>query len=116
MLACALSLAAQQSNESSTTQLDINGNQVADGPQISRTKSASGSVTIETRRSINGQSVPVEQVEERVLRDDASGKAPSGPSGGSTRRVTRCPPSKRPSSSRSGRTAVQRRNPLGTAA
>jgi len=74
MLACALSLAAQQSNVSSTTQLDINGNQVADGPQISRTKSASGSVTIETRRSINGQSVPVEQVEERVLRDDASGK------------------------------------------
>jgi hypothetical protein len=73
-LVCALSLAAQQSNVSSTTQVDINGNQVADGPQISRTKSATGSVTIETRRSINGQSVPVEQVEERVLRDDASGK------------------------------------------
>ncbi len=69
-----LSLAAQQSNVSSTTQFDINGNRVSDGPVISQTKSATGSVSTLTRRSINGQSVPQEQVEERVLRDDSSGK------------------------------------------
>jgi hypothetical protein len=73
-LACSLSLVAQQSNVSSTTQVDINGNRVADGAQISQTKSANGSVTTQTRQSINGRSVPLEQVEERVLRDDASGK------------------------------------------
>jgi hypothetical protein len=73
-LACSLSLTAQQSNVSSTTQVDVNGNRISDGPLISQTKSANGSVTTETRQSINGRSVPVEQVEQRVLRDDASGK------------------------------------------
>ena len=73
-LACSLSLTAQQSNVSSSTQVDINGNRISDGPVISQTKSATGSVTTETRQSINGRSVPVEQVEQRVLRDDASGK------------------------------------------
>jgi hypothetical protein len=73
-LVCSLSLTAQQSNVSSTTQVDVNGNRVADGPVISQTKTAAGSVTTETRQSINGRSVPMEQVEERVLRDDASGK------------------------------------------
>jgi hypothetical protein len=74
LLACSLSLIAQQSNVSSTTQVDVNGNRVSDGPVISQTKSATGSVITETRQSINGRSVPVEQVEQRVLRDDASGK------------------------------------------
>ncbi len=73
-LACSLALTAQQSNVSSTTQVDVNGNRIGDGPVISQTKSANGSVTTETRQSINGRSVPVEQVEQRVLRDDASGK------------------------------------------
>jgi hypothetical protein len=73
-LVCSVPLSAQQSSVSSTTQVDVNGNRVADGPVISQTKSASGSVTTETRQSINGRSVPLEQVEERVLRDDASGK------------------------------------------
>lgn len=73
-LACSLSLAAQQSSVSTTTQIDINGNRVADGPQISRTKSPTGSVVTETRQSVNGRSVPLEQVEERVVREDASGK------------------------------------------
>jgi len=73
-LACSLSLAAQQSTVSDSTSVDVNGNRVSDGPVISRTKSATGSVTTESRRSINGGTVPVEQVEERVLREDASGK------------------------------------------
>lgn len=73
-LACSLSLAAQQSNTSSSTTVDINGNRVIDGPAISQTKSASASQTTVTTQSINGRTVPIEQVEERVLRNDASGK------------------------------------------
>lgn len=73
-LACSFSLAAQQSSVSNTSQVDINGNRVPDGPTISQSKTANGSVTTETRQSINGRSVPMERVEERVLRDDASGR------------------------------------------
>jgi hypothetical protein len=73
-LGCSLSLTAQESSVSSTTQVDVNGNRVSDGPVISQTKSATSSVTTESRQSINGRSVPVEQVEQHVLRDDASGK------------------------------------------
>lgn len=71
---CSLSLAAQQSTVSDTTQVDINGNRVADGPVINQTKTATGSVTTQSHRSINGATVPMEQVEVHVLRDDASGK------------------------------------------
>lgn len=73
-LACAATLGAQQSSVSSTTSVDINGNRVQDGPQISRTKSDGRSETTETMQSINGRMVPMERVEERVLRDDASGR------------------------------------------
>lgn len=78
-LACALSLAAQQSNAqqsniSRSTSIDVNGNVVADGPAISQTKSATSSQTTVTTQSINGRTVPMEQVEERILRNDASGK------------------------------------------
>jgi hypothetical protein len=73
-LACSFSLTAQQSTVSDSTQIDVNGNRASDGPVISRTKSATGSVTTESHQSINGRSVPLEQVEERVLRDDAAGK------------------------------------------
>jgi hypothetical protein len=79
--ACALSLSAQQSNISSATSVDINGNAVGAGPAISRTKSANGSQTTVTTQSINGRNVPLEQVEERVVRDDSSGKV--------TERITR---------------------------
>lgn len=78
-LACALSLStqqsnAQQSNISSSTSVDVNGNYVSNGPTISQTSSANGSQTTETMQSINGRTVPMEQVEERVVRNDASGK------------------------------------------
>ncbi len=73
-LACSLSLLAQQSSVTGASSVDVNGNRVSDGPVISQTKSSTGSVTTETRRSINGGTVPVEQVETHVLRDDASGK------------------------------------------
>jgi hypothetical protein len=67
-------LAAQQSNVSETTNVDINGNRIADGPVISRTTSPGESTTTETRQSINGGSVPAERVEERVLKNDATGR------------------------------------------
>ncbi len=70
----ALRSAAQQSNVSSTTSVDINGNVVPDGPTISQTKSDDESQTTVTTQSINGRTVPMERVEERVLRNDASGK------------------------------------------
>jgi hypothetical protein len=54
--------------------VDVNGNVVTDGPTISQTKSANGSQTTVTTQSINGRTVPLEQVEERILRNDASGK------------------------------------------
>lgn len=53
--------------------MDVNGNQVADGPTTSQTRSANGTVVTETHQSINGRSVPLERVEERVVRKDASG-------------------------------------------
>jgi len=72
--ACLLPLTAQQSSVSSSTTVDINGNRVADGPAISETRSANESQTTVTTQSINGRTVPMEQVEERVVRNDASGK------------------------------------------
>jgi len=64
-----------------TTTVDVNGNVVTDGPAISHTRSAHGSETTVTTQSINGRTVPLEQVEERVLRNDSSGKV--------TERITR---------------------------
>ncbi len=70
----ALSLTAQESNVVSSTSVDINGNPVANGPTISRTKTANESQTMVTTQSINGRTVPMEQTEEHVLRNDSSGK------------------------------------------
>ena len=58
----------------STTSVDINGDRVTDGPSISETRSATGSQITESTQSINGRTVPLERVEERVLRNDASGR------------------------------------------
>jgi hypothetical protein len=73
-LALVLPLAAQESKISSTTSVDINGNRIADGPAISQTKSPNGSQTLVTTQSINGRTVPMEEVEDRVVRNDSSGK------------------------------------------
>jgi len=73
-LAGSVSLNAQQSTVSDSTSLDVNGNRVPDGPVTSQTRTATGSVTTEVHRSINGGTVPVEKVEVHVLRNDASGK------------------------------------------
>ena len=70
----AAALCAQGTSVSSTTDVDINGNRVQNGPQVVATKTPTGTVTTETMQSINGRMVPLERVEQRVLRDDASGR------------------------------------------
>ncbi len=52
------------------TDLDINGNRVADGPAEVVTKGG----TTQLSRSINGQIVPLEKTQERVIQEDANGK------------------------------------------
>lgn len=67
-------LAAQQSNIQQSTAVDINGNAVPYGPAISQTETPNGSQTLVTTQSINGRTVPMEQIETRVLRNDPSEK------------------------------------------
>ena len=74
VLVSAAALCAQGTSVSSTTSVDINGHRVQEGPQVITTKTAGGTETTETMQSINGRMVPLERVEERVLRDDASGR------------------------------------------
>ena len=71
---------AQAANTYTTTTTDVNGNRVA-GPVISETRSKTASDITERSQSINGRLVPRERIEERVVRDDASGKV--------TERITR---------------------------
>lgn len=73
-LACSVCFAAQQSDVKQTTAVDINGHVVKDGPTISQKTSPNGSQTTVTTQSINGRTVPMEEIDVRVLRDDASGK------------------------------------------
>lgn len=79
-------LAAQQASIT-TTGVDINGNRVTEGPELIERKTPTSSEVTERMQSINGRMVPVERVEERVVRDDASGKVveriirPYGPDG-----------------------------------
>jgi hypothetical protein len=69
-----LALSAQDSAVRTTTSVDVNGNRIVDGPQIDQTKSKTGAETTERMQSINGRMVPIERVEERVIRDDANGR------------------------------------------
>jgi hypothetical protein len=69
-----LALSAQDSTVRTTTSVDVNGNRVADGPQIDQTKSKNAAETTERMQSINGRMVPIERVDERVIRDDANGR------------------------------------------
>jgi hypothetical protein len=66
-------LYAQQSSVTTTTVVDINGNRVTDGPEVIH-KSNGRSETTEVHQSINGRSVPLERVEEHVVREDSSGR------------------------------------------
>lgn len=70
----AVAVFAQSASVSNTTRVDINGNRVSDGPAVITSKTATATQVTETTQSINGRTVPLERVEERVLREDASGK------------------------------------------
>lgn len=67
-------LAAQSTSVSTTTQLDVNGHRIPDGPEVVTTKTPDGSQTTVKSQSINGRTVPLERVEEKVIRNDASGR------------------------------------------
>ena len=71
---CSTGLIAQQADVKQATSVNINGNIVPDGPTISQTVTPDSSQTLVTTQSINGRTVPLEQVETHVLRNDASGK------------------------------------------
>src|SRR2546425_12715923 len=73
-LAIAAALAAQDTSSYRTTTVDINGNRVADGPEVKTSSSKTGSASTQLMRSVNGRLIPVEMAEERVVRDDAAGK------------------------------------------
>jgi hypothetical protein len=73
-IASAVLLSAQQSSVTNTTAVDINGRRVAEGPAVVHSKSDGRSETTEVLQSVNGRMVPVQRVQERVLRDDSSGR------------------------------------------
>jgi hypothetical protein len=66
--------AQQQTTVSQATTVDINGHVVSDGPAIIQTITPDGGGITETHQSINGQTVPLERVEEHVIKNDASGQ------------------------------------------
>lgn len=68
----AATLGAQQSSTSTSYLPDING-RMTPGAIVMRTKHDGRTDVTEKTTSINGRLVPLERVEERVIRDDASG-------------------------------------------
>ena len=72
--ASAFLLCAQQSSVTSTSAININGDRVADGPSVIHSKSDGRAETTEIVQSINGRTVPIERVEQRVVREDSSGR------------------------------------------
>jgi len=75
-IASALLLPAQtvSSTTTETTDVDINGRPVQNGPVTTKVTAGGRSETTETMQSVNGHMVPLEQVEERVVREDANGR------------------------------------------
>ena len=66
--------AGQDKSVYQTTSIDINGNRVSNGLETLTKRSPNESETTEKMQSVNGRMVPLERIEERVLRDDAAGK------------------------------------------
>ena len=63
-----------QSSVTSSTQVDVNGHRIPNGPEVITSKSGNDTQTTVTMQSINGRQVPLERVEEKVVREDASGR------------------------------------------
>jgi len=70
----AAALAAQDTSTYKSTAVDQNGYRISAGPDVVTTKSKNAVETAEVTQSINGRSVPLQRTEERVVREDASGK------------------------------------------
>lgn len=69
-----VALWAQDASVYTKTAVDLNGNRVIDGAQVVERRSKDEIEVTARTRSINGRETPVEKIEERVLREDASGK------------------------------------------
>src|SRR5258708_6803051 len=67
-------LAQQSAQQSSTWTIDPSGQRV-EGHSYTSAESPSGSMYMESARSINGRMVPVQSTEDRVLRQDSRGKS-----------------------------------------
>ncbi len=65
----------QQTSTYTTTEVDINGYRTASPTDVTTTKSKTEAQTTERLASINGRMVPIEKVEEKILRDDATGRS-----------------------------------------
>ena len=72
--AVAVSLAGQDASAYKTSSVDFNGHRTTAGPDVVSEQSKTGSQTTELTQSINGRMVPLERTDERVVREDASGK------------------------------------------
>jgi hypothetical protein len=70
----AAGLCAQGTSVSVSTTTDLSGNIVPTGQEVIQTKTPTGSETIYATQSINGRTVPLEKVDVKVVRDDASGR------------------------------------------
>jgi hypothetical protein len=67
-------LSAQESSVTTTTAVDINGHRINEGPSVIHSKSDGKSETTEVVQSINGRTIPIERVEQRVVSEDSSGR------------------------------------------
>ena len=72
-LFCAWAARAQEAVTRTNSARDLNGTAV-EGPSVLERKSPGAVERTEKRQSINGRLAPAETVEERVLRDDSSGR------------------------------------------
>src|SRR5689334_756711 len=63
----------QSTQQSNSWTLDASGHRV-EGNAVSIVESPSGSQRVETTRSINGRTIPIQSAEDRVLRQDAQSK------------------------------------------
>ena len=72
--ASVFALCGQQSSLTTSSSVDINGRRVAEGPGVIRTKNNGQTETTEILQSVNGRSVPIERVEEHIIREDSSGR------------------------------------------
>lgn len=68
-----LSASGQDAATYQSFSVDVNGHRIA-GSQITTTKTKTSLARTERLQSINGRMVPVEQISERVIRDDSSGR------------------------------------------